>query len=193
MNLARLAGETVAADDVTLMRQVAAGRVEAFEELCDRYETRAHRVAWSICRDRDRAEDAVQDAFLSIWRSRASYIATHGTVAAWLLSVVRYASIDVARRNGKHAARRADEEHMQLHPGPGDLADIAVSRSEAGHLRSLLGQLPDAQREVITLAFYGELTHLEIAQLLDTPSGTVKGRMRLGMDKLRRELAQVKS
>jgi RNA polymerase sigma-70 factor (ECF subfamily) len=85
----------------------------------------------------------------------------------------------------KHSARRAGEHTLDAHPAPGDIAEEAVAREDARGLLDLLAQLPDAQREVITLAYYGELSHTEIATTLDLSPGTVKGRMRLGLQKLR--------
>jgi RNA polymerase sigma-70 factor (ECF subfamily) len=171
--------------DDLLMSQVKGGSVDAFAELYDRHSVRAYLVARSICQDQGRAEDAIQEAFLSIWKSRTTYQPQRGTVAAWLLTTVRYRAIDIARRDHKHASRRAGEHALAAHPTPGALADQVAHRDEADRLRSLLTRLPDAQREVITLAFYGELTHTEIATALGLPAGTVKGRMRLGLHKLR--------
>jgi RNA polymerase sigma-70 factor (ECF subfamily) len=171
--------------DGQLMEQIKSGSTDAFEELYDRYCYRAYRVAWSICHDKDCAEDSVQEAFLSVWNGRANYTHDRGSLAAWLLTVVRYRAIDVARRHHKQAGRRADEHTLDTHPASGNIAEQAVARDEAHRLRYLLAQLPDAQREVITLAYYGELTHTEIATTLDLPTGTVKGRMRLGLGKLR--------
>lgn len=172
-------------DDDLLMSQVKGGSVDAFEELYDRYSARAYRVARSICQDQGRAEDAVQEAFLSIWKSRMAFRPQRGTLAAWLLTTVRYRAIDGARRDHRHAGRRADEHTLAAYPAPGALVDQVASRDEADRLRMLLNILPETQREVITLAFYGELTHTEIATALRLPTGTVKGRMRLGLHKLR--------
>jgi RNA polymerase sigma-70 factor (ECF subfamily) len=177
-----------ASKDDRLMAQMQAGSVDAFAEIYDRYCARAYRVAWSICHDEDCAEDSVQEAFLSVWNGRAAYSRERGSLAAWLLTVVRYRAIDVARRHHKHAGRRAAEHTLNTHPAPVNIAEQAVARDEAHRLRYLLTQLPDAQREVITLAYYGELTHTEIATALELPPGTVKGRMRLGLHKLRAEI-----
>jgi RNA polymerase sigma-70 factor, ECF subfamily len=172
-------------DDDLLMSQVKGGSVDAFEKLYDRYSARAYRVARSVCHDQEQTENAVQEAFLSIWKSRTSYQSQRGTVAAWLLTAVRYRAIDVARRDQKHTGRDAAEHTLAMHPAPGALTDQVANRDAADGLRALLTSLPDTQREVITLAFYGELTHTEIATALDLPTGTVKGRMRLGLQKLR--------
>jgi RNA polymerase sigma-70 factor, ECF subfamily len=180
------AAEAPIHDDDLLMAQVKSGNVDVFEELYDRYSARAYRVAWSICHDQGHTEDAIQEAFLSIWKSRTAYKPHRCTLAAWLLTTVRYRAIDVARRDHKHSSRRAAERTLAAHPTTGALADQSVAnRDEAERLRALLTRLPDAQREVITLAFYGELTPTEIATALGLPAGTVKGRMRLGLHKLR--------
>lgn len=173
------------------MERVQADSAEAFAVLYDRFCDRAYRVAWSVCQHHGRAEDAVQDAFVSVWRSRSTYRPADGTVAAWVLSVVRYRAIDVARRHAMEVRRRADEELLDSVPAGVDVAGRAEAHAEAGSLRQLLGQLPDAQREVIVMAFFGELTHTEIATQLGLPAGTVKGRMRLGLQKLRRSLESV--
>lgn len=175
-------------EDGQLMRELASGSATAFEELYGRYSARASRVAWSVCRDESRAEEAVQEAFASIWRNRMAYRPEHGAVTPWLLSVVRNRAIDIARRDGKHARRRADEGVIESLHGPGGVAEQALARAEALRLRAVLNGLPIAQREAVTLAFYGELTYNEIARRLRLPDGTVKGRMRLALRKLRVEI-----
>jgi RNA polymerase sigma-70 factor (ECF subfamily) len=172
------------------MAQVKSGDAEALERLYDRFSVRALRVAWSVSSHGGRAEDAVQEAFVSIWRSRGSYQPGRGPVAAWILAVVRHRAVDLARRDDKHAARRAPYDAIDRRPAHDDVVAQAVDRHEAEHLKMLLARLPDVQREVIALAFYGQLTHSEIAATLGLPPGTVKGRMRLGLDKLRTELAR---
>ncbi|MEA2310197.1 MAG: polymerase sigma-70 factor, subfamily, partial [Solirubrobacteraceae bacterium] len=154
----------------------------------DRYRERSYRVSSSVCHDEGRAEDAVQEAFLSIWRNRDTYRAQQGTVAAWLLAVVRYRAIDAARRNHRHASRRADDDGLEHQPAPDDVAAQVHARADASRLGPLLARIPELQREVIALAFYGGLTHVEIAARLGLPPGTVKGRMRLGLNRLRDEL-----
>jgi RNA polymerase sigma-70 factor (ECF subfamily) len=142
-------------------------------------------VAFSVCRDEGHAQDAVQEAFLSLWNSRTSYHPQRGTVAAWLLTVVRYRAIDLARRNGNHAVHWASDERLDERPARDDLIEQAIQRDDAHRLQASLAQLPVTQQEIITLAYYGQLSHTEIATQLDIPAGTVKGRMRLGLQKLR--------
>jgi RNA polymerase sigma-70 factor (ECF subfamily) len=186
-----ITAEVAMRGDDLLMSQVKDGSVDAFEELYDRYCDRAYRVAWSICRDQGHAEDAIQEAFLSIWKSRTTYQPQRGTVAAWLLTAVRHRAIDVAHRDRKHASRRAGEHTLAADPTSGYLAKQVTNRAETHRLQTLLTRLPDAQREVITLAFYGELTHTEIATALGLPAGTVKGHIRLGLHRLREAIDRV--
>ena len=172
-------------DDTTLMGEVVAGDVGAFGVLYDRFCDRAYHVALSVCGDDGDAQDAVQEAFLSLWRTRAGYRPDRGTVAAWLLTAVRNRAVDVARRYARHTNHRAGDDRLDEHPAADDISAGVIQRDDAGRLRSQLAQLPDHQREVITLAYFGQLSHNEIAAQLKLPTGTVKGRMRLGMQKLR--------
>ena len=154
MKLGRDTAAPLVIDDEGLLAEIAAGSPEAFEQLYHRFYAEAYRVAWSVCRDNGRAEEAVQEAFLATWRSAGTYRSELGLVSAWLLSMVRYRAIDVARSNGKHTGKRAAEEETAAHSLPGVLADQVVDRDSAAELKARLALLPDAQREVITLAFY---------------------------------------
>jgi RNA polymerase sigma-70 factor (ECF subfamily) len=180
--------DTHRACDAELMDGVSVGNVKAFTTLYDRYCHRAYSVALSVCRDDGRAQDAVQDAFLSLWNSRASYHPQRGTATAWLLTVVRYRAIDLARSHGGHEHRRAGDEQLQHHAGPDDILQETIDREQADHLHVSLALLPVLQEQVITLAFYGQLSHTEIATQLGLPPSTVKGRMRLGLKKLRADI-----
>lgn len=171
--------------DAQLMDEVSSGNLDAFAELYDRYCHRAYGVAVSVCKDDGRAQDAVRDGFLSVWKTSASYRAQQGTVAAWLLTVVRSRAIDLARRHDNHATRRAGEDRLVERPAADDVSEQVIQQDNADHLRRSLDMLSDEQREVITLAYYGQLSHTEIATRLGLPSGTVKGRMRHGLQKLR--------
>jgi RNA polymerase sigma-70 factor, ECF subfamily len=181
---------TTPVGDGRLMGEVSAGSADAFAELYDRYCHRAYSVALSVCRDDGRAQDAVQEAFLAVWKGRASYHPQQGRVAAWLLAVVRYRAIDLARHNERHEARRASDEQLERHAGPDDPIKETIDQDDAARLRASLELLPDVQQQVITLAFYGQLSNAEIAAQLGLPPGTVKGRMRLGLQKLRTNVDQ---
>jgi RNA polymerase sigma-70 factor, ECF subfamily len=182
-----------AVDDDQVMADVKAGSLIALGVLYARYYDRAYRVAWSVCRDDGRAEEAVQETFISVWRTRGSYELQTGKVAAWVLTVARYRAIDVTRRNALHARHRAGDEHLRAVRIVSCVVEQAAARAQASELRHLLARLPDVQREVIMLAFYGELTHSEIATRLNLPVGTVKGRMRLGLKRLRGDIGQIVS
>ena len=188
----RVVSERPAISDEQAMASVRDGSTAAFEVLYYRYCQRAYRIARSVCRDDGRAQEAVQEAFVAVWKSRANY-EDRGNVAAWILTLVRHRAIDVARRNDPHVARHAGEDLLHGLSAGDRVADQAADRAQARDLISVLALLPDAQREVITLAFYGQLTHLEIAAHLELPLGTVKGRMRLGMQRLRGDIHRIAS
>ena len=177
----------VSETDAQLMTRVRADDALAFRHLYDRHVASALRIASAVCHDAGRAEDAVQEGFLRIWRGRSGYRAGSGSFKSWALQIIRNQAIDSTRREGTRpvvATSRAEESDSDQ---PSVSAEV-IARSEARSLRDLLGRLPEAQSTVITLAFFGELSHSEIARRLSLPAGTVKGRMRLGMNKLRREL-----
>jgi RNA polymerase sigma-70 factor, ECF subfamily len=171
--------------DSALMERVQAGGRTALGELYDRLAPRAYRTAFSVCHEREGAQDAVQDAFLSIWRSSATYQASQGPVAGWTMSIVRHRAIYLTRRRALLSAHNDGPARLEDQPAKDDLpADFAI-HAEAEKLAELLRMLPAAQQEVIRLGFFEELTHQEIALRLALPPGTVKGRMRLGLNKLR--------
>jgi len=174
--------------DEVLMRRVKADDADAFEELYDRYSSRAFGLAVVICNSNERAEEAVQDAFVSVWRSRARYDQGRGSIQSWIFALVRNRSIDIYRHNRRGDGLRASEAHLDRIAMVGSVEDDAVKRDEDERLRGTLHQMPALQREVIALAYFGGLSHSEVAQRLDVPLGTVKGRMRLGLEKARADL-----
>ena len=180
----------ISLSDGELMSRVSAGSVDSFVDLYDRYCDRAYRTARSVCHDDGSAQEALQEGFLSVWNSRANYHPQRGSVGAWLLTVIRYRAIDVARGNHRHTSRRADEDQFTTGSAADDPLEIVVRRDDAQRLRASLATLPDAQAAVITLAYYGQLTHTEIAACLGLPTGTVKGRMRLGLQRLQQEIGK---
>jgi RNA polymerase sigma-70 factor, ECF subfamily len=193
MSAREAAAELATVDDDQLMADLKAGSVVAFGVLYGRYYERAYRVARSVCCDDGRAEEAVQEAFISIWKTRRSYEMQEGKVAAWVLTVARYRAIDVTRRNGLHAVHRASDDNLHAIRAPTCVVEQVVARAQARELRRLLARLPEVQREVILLAFYGQMTHSEIAARLKLPAGTVKGRMRLGLKRLRGDIEHIVS
>lgn len=174
------------ATDEELMRGVQAHDPRAFSELYDRHADRAWAVARAICHDAGRAEEAVQEGFLAVWRSHDSYRGELGSVAGWVTAIVRNRAIDAARReSASRRPRLAHHADVPELPADSSTTDEVIARSEAVALRGRLAQLPGAQAQVIALAYYGGLSHAEIAARLSLPPGTVKGRMRLGLQKLR--------
>ena len=173
-----------------LMRKVQDNNAEAFGVLYDRLAPKAFRVSLRMLNGHsERAQDAVQDSFLSMWRSRSQYREESGPVQAWALSIVRNRSIDAIRGDARHDQRRsAIEGHEGELRMPGDVENEAIGHASVKDLRALLAALPEQQREVIALAYYGELSHTEIAEHLEVPLGTVKGRMRLGLTRLRQQI-----
>ena len=178
--------------DEELMQLVRAGETRAFEVIFDRHSGAAFSLAYRMCGRQAMAEDVVQEAFVSLWRSGARYDATRGSVRTWVLTVVRNRAIDVFRRESAKASRDvADEGIAERMPAP-QLTDTEVERrDEARQVRKALVDLPPDQRQVVELAYFGGFTHSQIANMLELPSGTVKGRMRLGLSKMRLALGDV--
>ncbi|MGN6665161.1 MAG: RNA polymerase sigma factor [Solirubrobacterales bacterium] len=178
--------------DEELMPLVGRRDPEAFEVLYDRHGGAAYSLAYRIVGDRAAAEEVTQEAFISVWRSGARFDAARGSVRSWLLSVVRNRAIDFLRSRAGKAPKLDfdDEAALEQRPAPERTEEEALRRETAGELRGALGKLPGEQSKVIELAYFGGFSHSEIAEILGLPMGTVKGRMRLGLEKIRGELAE---
>jgi RNA polymerase sigma-70 factor (ECF subfamily) len=175
--------------DEELMEKVAANDSDAFEVVLERHADAAFSLAYRICGRRSLAEDIAQEAFLSVWRSGARYDRTRGSVRTWTLGIVHNRAVDALRRSGVHDRRRASDEGIEETLEAPERTDTqALDKAVSQEIRGALGELPAEQRRVIELAYFGGFTHLEIASMLGTPVGTVKGRMRLGLHKLRGHL-----
>ena len=180
--------------DEELMYLVQDGNPDAFELMYDRHGGPAFSLAYRMVGDRTVAEDIIQEAFLSIWRSRARYQRDRGSVRSWVLGIVHHRTIDALRRNLVHDRRRASAEGIEERHEARELTDVeAARRDEARTVRAALEELPDEQCKVIELAYFGGFTHTQIADMLAMPVGTVKGRMRLGLEKMRRRLTDPES
>ena len=163
----------------------------AFELVYDRHGAAAFSLAFRIAGERGAAEDITQEAFLSIWRTRARYDAARGSVRTWVLGIVHHRAIDSLRRNERHTRRRASAEGIEETHEAAQLTDLeAIRTEETRAVRKAVQSLPAEQTRVIELGYYGGFTASQIAEMLDAPLGTVKGRMRLGLDKLRHELGE---
>jgi len=178
--------------DEELMVLVQEGDSEALEVLYDRHGGPAYSLAHRIMGERQAAEDVTQEAFLSVWRTSASYDAVRGSVRSWLLQIVRNRAIDALRRSSVRGGRLDydDDGLLEAQESP-EQTEAEVSRRErAAHVRGALKDLPRDQARVLGLAYYAGFTHSEIAELLGMPLGTVKGRMRLGLQKVRANLGE---
>jgi RNA polymerase sigma-70 factor (ECF subfamily) len=178
--------------DEDLMPLLAEKDPEAFEVFYDRHGGAAYSLAYRIVGDRSGAEDVVQEAFISIWRSGAHFDRARGSVRSWTLGIVRNRAIDALRRQSGKAPKLDfdDEAAIEQRPAPDYTDEQALQRESARELRGALSELPDEQSKVIELAYFGGFSHSEIAEMLSMPLGTVKGRMRLGIEKIRMQLAE---
>jgi len=171
------------------MRLVQDGDAPAFEVVFERHVDAAFSLAYRMCGRRAMAEDVVQEAFLSLWRASAGYDAARGSVRAWVLRVVHNRAVDSFRRTTARSSRDVVDVGVAEQLPAAELTELeAERRDDARLVRSALSDLPVDQRRVIELAYFGGLSHSEIAEILELPTGTVKGRMRLGLTKLRTTL-----
>jgi RNA polymerase sigma-70 factor, ECF subfamily len=179
-------GELHELADEDLMQLIRDGEARAFEIVFDRHGAASFSLAYRMCGRRAMAEDVVQEAFLSLWRSGARYDPTRGSVRSWVLTIVHNRAIDALRRGVVRDSRDVAEEGAAERVAASECTEAeVVQRDEARNVRSALGELPPEQRQVIELAYFGGFTHTQIAQTLELPVGTVKGRMRLGLTKMR--------
>ena len=179
--------------DEQLISAICKGEESAIEALYDRYHRYTYALAYRILRDPLASEDIVQDAFLSIWRKAPSYQAQNGSVQNWIQAIVRNKAIDKIRasahRDYQWTPLQADNEQDP----PGEEPDVweqAWQSEQHRIIREVMEQIPSEQRMVIDLAYFGGLTHAEIAEQCQIPLGTVKGRMRLGLQKMKSLLAE---
>ena len=171
--------------DEDLISLVAQGDAEAFAVLYDRHSRAAYSLAYRMMGERQAAEDLAQDAFLKVWRSATSYRADRGSDRTWLHSVVHNRGIDQIR---SVASRRRTQEKIEASATEGQPSEAFAQswrNSQRDQVREALKTLPKEQLKILELAYFSGYTHVEIAELLDVPLGTVKGRMRLGLKKIR--------
>ena len=174
--------------DEELLGLVDERNAEAFELLYDRHSRVAYSLALRVLGDRSSADDVVQDAFLAVWRRAATYAPARGSVRSWLLSIVHNRAIDRVRTSMAVARRRQALEAEAARVTVPDTAEGGISRAMGESVRADLADLPEEQAAVLKLAYYGGFTHSEIAQCLELPIGTVKSRIRLGLNGLRERM-----
>jgi RNA polymerase sigma-70 factor (ECF subfamily) len=182
--------------DEELVAQLSRQDVEAFEALYDRYGNLVYSVSLRILGDVQAAEDVVQEVFLRVWRKPDHYDTNRGRFLTWLLSVARNRAIDEHRSRGRRLRFEVGSAPLDGEGLHSDEADdpalVALLADECAAVRGALTGLPVEQRSAIELAYYGGLTQQEIARALGEPLGTVKTRIRLGMQKMRVALADMK-
>jgi RNA polymerase sigma-70 factor (ECF subfamily) len=190
VTIGRERAERLAAEE--LMPLIGEKDPEAFAVFYDRHGGAAYSLAYRIVGERGAAEDVTQEAFVSIWRSGARFDRARGSVRSWTLSIVRNRAIDALRSRAGKAPKLSfdDEAILEQRPAEELTEEEAVRRETASEVRGALGALPDEQSRVIALAYFGGFSQAEIARMLGLPLGTVKGRMRLGLEKIRAELAE---
>jgi RNA polymerase sigma-70 factor (ECF subfamily) len=168
-----------------LAARVQSGEAQSFESFYTRHRSVAFGVAMHILNDHGLADDAMQEAFLGFWRNRDRYRPEPSAGRALLLTIVRNRAIDSWRREHLRRGEPDDEARLALVCAADDTASQVILSDEIRNVRRTLEQLPSEQRSVIELGYFEGLTHAEIAATLRVPLGTAKGRMRLGLDKLR--------
>ena len=168
--------------DEELLTAIGTGDEGALGTLYDRFGRVAYGVAYRILRDQALAEDAVQEAFLAVWRSAESYRRERATPSTWLLTLVHRRAVDLVRREDRRRAEPLDEPPEAI---GGDVPEEAAVRSRRMAVQSALRSLPEDQRQALELAYYGGYTQSELAERLGVPLGTVKSRMFSGLNRLR--------
>ncbi len=170
--------------DEDLISLAGEGDAQAFAVLYDRHSRAAYSLAYRMMNGRQAAEDLAQDAFLKVWRAATSYRADRGGVRTWILSIVHNQGIDQLR---SHASRRRTQDKVEASAArsqPSEAFAETWRNSQREQVREALNTLPQEQLKILELAYFSGYTHMEIAENLDVPLGTVKGRMRLGLKKL---------
>ncbi len=171
--------------DEDLMPLVEVGDAEALATLYDRHGRAAYSLAYRLMGEKQEAEDVVQEAFVKVWRSAGGYRVGRGSVRTWILSIVHNRGIDQIR---SHASRRRTQDKVEASAPtsePSEAFSETWKNSQREQVREALNTLPQEQLKILELAYFSGYTHVEIAERLDLPLGTVKGRMRLGLRKIR--------
>lgn len=180
---------TTAATDEPAIEGLALATPQAIETLYDRYGRLAYTLAYRIVSDEGAAQDVVQEAFLAVWRRGSTYDPSRGSVRSWLCSIVRNRALDRLRGRSGRAREDLCLEAAHAQTSSSDTWEEVVAGLEREHVKTALGELPPEQRQTIELAYFKGYTQTEISAVMGVPLGTVKGRTRLALVKLREALA----
>jgi RNA polymerase sigma-70 factor (ECF subfamily) len=175
--------------DDDIVRSISAHSPEGIEALYDRYGGLAHTVALRILGDRGAAEDVVQESFLAVWRRASTFQAGRGSLRSWICTIVRNRAIDRLRGDRHRTRLDTPIEGESIEPVTSDPWAAVALELSGEEVRKALAELPAEQRQTIELAYYGGYSQSEIATAMEVPLGTVKGRVRIALDKLRSSLA----
>jgi RNA polymerase sigma-70 factor (ECF subfamily) len=182
------AGAAASRDDASLLRDVQCEDEAALAALYDRHAGVAYGLAHRITGDAGAAEDALQEAFVSLWRQAPRFDASRGQVRAWLLTIVHHKAVDIVRRRANRPERTLPdgaEEFLEAHGRPDEIAEASL---DARAVREAVSRIPADQRKTVEMAYFMGMTHVEIAEAMGVPVGTVKSRLRIAMDKMREQL-----
>ena len=178
-------GQYLLLADEDLISLAATSDAGAFAALYDRHARAAYSLAYRMMGEKQAAEDIAQDAFLKVWRSAESYRAERGSVRTWILSIVHNRAIDQLRSMASRRRMQDKVEASVPRSQPSEAFSEIWRNSQREQVREALGALPPEQLKILELAYFSGYTHVEIAELLGLPLGTIKGRMRLGLKKMR--------
>src|SRR5215207_549025 len=174
--------------DEDLISLVEAGDAEAFATLYDRHSRSAFSLAYRKMGDRQAAEDLAQDAFIKVWKNASSYRAERGSVRTWILSIVHNRGIDQLRSTASRKRTQEKIEASAPSSQPSEAYSETWRNSRRDQVREALKSLPAEQLKILELAYFSGYTHVQISRLLSIPLGTVNGRIRLGLEKMRGSL-----
>ena len=171
--------------DEDLVYLVHDSESQAFAALYNRHSQAAYYVAYRMMGERQAAEDLVQDAFIKVWRGAGGYRSERGSVRTWILSIVHNRGVDLLRSTATRCRTQDKIETLAAHSEPSDAFAESWRNTRRDQVREALETLPPEQLKILKLAYFWGYTHVEIAGLLNLPLGTVKGRLRLGLRKMR--------
>lgn len=181
--------------DADVLQIAARGNPEALAVLYQRHGAACYRLARQVTANGDLAEDAVQEAFIGMWKSPAAYLPDRGSVRSWLLGLTHHKAVDSVRRETSQQRRQSAQAAQQMldPPASADPAATAWGELRAAEVRAAVGELPEAQRQALALAYFGGYTQSQIAELTGVPLGTIKTRTFAAMRRLRLRLTSLAS